>query len=30
MKMFDTFKAESELHPTWGKQATAYFLEQVK
>ena len=30
MKMFDTFKPESELHPTWGKQATAYFLEQVK
>ncbi|HZG24213.1 MAG TPA: hypothetical protein VEZ17_06505 [Chitinophagaceae bacterium] len=30
IKMFDTFKAESELHPTWGKQATAYFLEQVK
>ena len=26
--MFDAFKPESELHPTWGKTATEYFLSQ--
>src|SRR5688572_32173065 len=26
--MFDAFKPESELHPTWGKAATEYFLSQ--
>lgn len=26
LKMFDTFKPASELHPTWGKDATEYFL----
>ena len=24
--MFDTFKPATELHPTWGKSATQYFL----
>ncbi len=28
-KMFDTFKPASELHPTWGKSATQYFLAQA-
>ncbi|MDB5198321.1 MAG: hypothetical protein JWO92_284 [Chitinophagaceae bacterium] len=27
--MFDTFKAESELHPSWGKAATQYFLSMA-
>ena len=26
--MFDAFKPESELHPTWGKTTTEYFLSQ--
>ena len=26
--MFDAFTPESELHPTWGKAATEYFLTQ--
>lgn len=26
LKMFDSFKPASELHPTWGKSATEYFL----
>jgi len=26
LAMFDTFKPASELHPTWGKSATQYFL----
>ncbi|MDQ6756815.1 MAG: hypothetical protein M3004_07760 [Bacteroidota bacterium] len=29
LKMFDTFKPETELHPTWGKGETQYFLSQV-
>ena len=27
--MFDTFKAESDLHPVWGKPATQYFLDMA-
>jgi hypothetical protein len=30
MKMFDTFKPQSDLHPNWGKTSTQYFLEQLK
>jgi hypothetical protein len=26
LAMFDTFKAETPLHPNWGKAATEYFL----
>jgi len=26
--MFDAFKPESDLHPTWGKSTTEYFLSQ--
>lgn len=26
LAMFDTFKPETELHPSWGKAATEYFL----
>jgi hypothetical protein len=26
--MFDAFQPESELHPTWGKTTTEYFLSQ--
>jgi hypothetical protein len=26
LAMFDTFKAETELHPTWGKSMAQYFL----
>ena len=29
LAMFDAFKPASELHPTWGKSATQYFLAQV-
>lgn len=29
MAMFDTFKPATELHPTWGKSATKYFLSQI-
>lgn len=29
LKMFDTFKPASDLHPTWGKSATQYFLSQA-
>lgn len=29
LKMYDTFKPESELHPTWGKSAIQYFLSMV-
>ena len=29
LAMFDTFKAESELHPTWGKSVTQYFLSMA-
>jgi hypothetical protein len=29
LTMFDTFKPASELHPTWGKSATQYFLAQA-
>jgi len=28
LKMFDTFKPESSLHPNWGKSTTNYFLAQ--
>jgi hypothetical protein len=28
LQMFDQFKPNSELHPTWGKSATNYFLAQ--
>ena len=28
LKMFDTFKPETSLHPNWGKSTTAYFLAQ--
>jgi len=28
--MFDQFKPDSELHPTWGKAAAQYFLAQCK
>ena len=28
LQMFDQFKPGSELHPTWGKGATNYFLAQ--
>lgn len=28
LEMYDTFKPASELHPVWGKGATAYFLAQ--
>jgi hypothetical protein len=28
LQMFDQFKPASELHPTWGKAATNYFLQQ--
>lgn len=28
LKMFDTFKPETELHPNWGKASTQYFLSQ--
>ena len=28
--MFDTFKPESELHPSWGKSMAEYFLAQAK
>jgi hypothetical protein len=28
LEMYDKFKPASELHPTWGKGATAYFLAQ--
>lgn len=27
--MFDTFKPESELHPSWGKASAQYFLSQI-
>jgi len=27
--MFDTFKPESELHPTWGKMTAQYFLNMA-
>jgi hypothetical protein len=30
IEMFDSFKAASELHPTWGKSAAAWFLSQCK
>ncbi len=26
IKMFDTFKPATELHPSWGKSAAQYFL----
>ena len=29
LAMFDAFKPASELHPTWGKSATQYFLAQA-
>ena len=29
LAMFDTFKTESELHPTWGKSVTQYFLSMA-
>jgi hypothetical protein len=29
ISMFDTFKPESELHPTWGKMTAQYFLSQA-
>lgn len=28
LQMFDTFKPQSELDPTWGKMSTQYFLSQ--
>jgi hypothetical protein len=28
LKMFDTFKPESSLHPNWGRATTQYFLAQ--
>jgi hypothetical protein len=28
LQMFDQFKPASELHPSWGKAATNYFLQQ--
>ncbi len=28
LKMFDTFKPETSLHPAWGKATTMYFLSQ--
>jgi len=28
LQLFDQFKPSSELHPTWGKGATNYFLSQ--
>ena len=28
LKMFDTFKPETSLHPAWGKASTTYFLAQ--
>lgn len=28
LSMFETFKPESDLHPTWGKLSTQYFLAQ--
>ena len=27
--MFDSFKPETELHPSWGKSATQYFLSMT-
>lgn len=29
LQMFDNFQPESELHPSWGKMATQYFLTQT-
>lgn len=29
LKMFDTFKPESNLHPSWGRASTMYFLGQT-
>jgi hypothetical protein len=29
ISMFDTFKPETDLHPTWGKAAAQYFLAQA-
>jgi hypothetical protein len=29
LSMFDTFKPETDLHPTWGKAAAQYFLAQA-
>lgn len=29
MQMFDTFKPQSELYPSWGKSAIQYFLAQT-
>ncbi|MEO5783762.1 MAG: hypothetical protein ABIQ07_10845 [Ginsengibacter sp.] len=29
ISMFDTFKPETDLHPTWGKAAGQYFLAQA-
>jgi hypothetical protein len=28
LQLFDQFKPSSDLHPTWGKAATNYFLQQ--
>lgn len=30
LAMYDTFKPESELAPTWGKASIQYFMEQIK
>lgn len=30
LAMFDSFKPATSLHPSWGKQATQYFLSQCK
>lgn len=30
MKLFESFKAESAIHPQWGKGQTMYFLSQLK
>lgn len=29
ISMFDTFKPETKLHPTWGKTSATYFLSQT-
>ena len=29
LTMFDTFKPETDLHPTWGKAAAQYFLDMA-
>jgi hypothetical protein len=29
MQMFDNFQPASDIHPSWGKAATQYFLSQT-